>query len=443
MGSGDHLTEPEAGPLHGWHGSAYQLPSDEISLVDIWLTLWRHWKLLTMVFVAGVCAALAVALLVPRAYRYDATVQIGEIPQKRGGGEQDVPIDSPKSVVALLNNSFIPAAVQKYTASHGEGSGPDHHYALDASVAQGSNVVTVSGKGPAGQAGTYKQLLSEATTALIRHENKLVDSAKSGLQAKLEQARLRLDELRNPEIFRATLESHKQTITVAKNKLSSLKDQQDVLKQRLARLKKKRQLLKSQITATRKTIDAADKFQLSAAKGAQSPTRAMSELLMGNTVQQSRNQLTKLEESLYVNVPNERANLQKKLHDNADAQEDQRSRITLLQSQLQKIKLQHRNRIQNQKQTVNALQARIGQLRPTQVLLAPTRSQDPVNSRKLIAVLGAVLSVMLGLFLVFLSELHQAARHRRKAEDAPPGSGDTEADEGRIPAVVGRRHNHG
>lgn len=419
------MTQDDAPPAghkasgqYDWIGSGYPPPPDEISLVDLWLVFARRWKVLAAVCLVGIGAAVAYALLKPPAYRYYSTVQVGQVLERTsGGGERDVPIDSPKSVMALLNDSFIPAAIAQYAGSGGRGSDPTD-YRLTAKVSPDSDVVTVSGKGPLARQAAYRQLIDAATGALLTHENVMVSSVRSGLTAKLEQAKIKLANLKNASVFQATLANQKQKIAAANNKLSSLQEAAKVLQQRIGRLKQKRKLLAQQIKATRQTINAANGYQLKAASGIGSPTTAMTQLLLGNTLQQSRNQLTRLQEALYVNLPNQRAALAQKLHDNGDAQDNERSRLAFLQSQLAKIKIEHRNRIANQQQTVNALKARIGRLRPTQVLLEPTRSQNPVSSRRLIVALGAVGSAMLAMLLVFVLELRDAARTRKDQEAA-------------------------
>ena len=87
----------------------YVYPEDEISLVDLWLVIVRHKKVFWSMFGVVVLAGLVLALLIPKKYAITTAIDIGQTVVDG----KIVPLESPETVKAKLENALIPNLLDK------------------------------------------------------------------------------------------------------------------------------------------------------------------------------------------------------------------------------------------------------------------------------------------------------------------------------------------
>ncbi|WP_286220293.1 Wzz/FepE/Etk N-terminal domain-containing protein [Marinobacter apostichopi] len=84
---------------------------DEISLVELASTFLRRRRVFYVVFVVTMLAGLVYAILAPAKYEYVSLVKVAE----KGSGEY---LDEPSSVMAQLENHWVPELEAAYRAEH-------------------------------------------------------------------------------------------------------------------------------------------------------------------------------------------------------------------------------------------------------------------------------------------------------------------------------------
>ncbi|MEW6765793.1 MAG: Wzz/FepE/Etk N-terminal domain-containing protein [Pseudomonadota bacterium] len=93
----DHRASPNAQIIQ----STYY--EEEISLVDLWLAIMRHKRLVLAVLLIALLIGLAAALLLPKSYTYRTTIEIGQY----WNGHDFAEIDDPATVKSKLESAYI------------------------------------------------------------------------------------------------------------------------------------------------------------------------------------------------------------------------------------------------------------------------------------------------------------------------------------------------
>lgn len=82
---------------------------DEVSLVDLWLTIARRKKLVLGVLFSTILVGVVAAFVIPKSFTYSTTINVSQY--WNGGGF--VQVESPESVKAKLEDLYIPQASLK------------------------------------------------------------------------------------------------------------------------------------------------------------------------------------------------------------------------------------------------------------------------------------------------------------------------------------------
>lgn len=431
----------------------YVYPEDEISLVDIWLVIVRHRKVFWMTFGLVVLAGLLLALLLPRKYNITTAIDIG---QTVVDGKA-VPLESPETVKAKLENSLIPNLLDK---------SPDvdiRKMKVEVSIPKQSELVVLKSKVLEGQSKQVQDIHKRVVAALLKDHQRLIAPTRSNLKATIDRLELGLDRLKDQRFFDPQVKSMESKLLDAnaklrkledptiqglrikslelalakeKERLASMKDQEAVLHDRKERLEKMDDLLSTQIEELKKQIKQALSLQEAAVADVKDGSQAMAMLLIENEIQQNRNRLNKLEERLYVDLENQRSDLDKKIGDNKRdqlhelgvidtkekaldkyridikmEQEKQQAIIAKLKADQIKIPAEREQEIKLKNQKLSEMQERLATIIETKSVGEPARSQLPVSlSKRLLLVLAVFLGIMLGLFGTFLAEFRSKVR---------------------------------
>jgi hypothetical protein len=332
-------------------------PYDEISLVDVARVVWRHRRAALATLLAVIAAGVAVALLTPKKYAYSTTIEIGS----RVEDGRTVPIETPETVLAKLQESYIPQARRRYREAHPE---VDKTFAVEARLPRDSALVVLESTAPAQDGAAYRQIQEQVVQALVADHARVFDDQRTALALAKQRA---------------------------ERDLQALVDQEAVLKGRFERLKSSQQ----QIADTRRLIDDATANRSRAVAEARDEARAMTLLMLDNEVRANRARLADLQRQLQIGLADERDTLQSAL------QENQRNQV-LQQAEVQRAE----QKLQN--------------LRETRAVVVGMQSLEPVGiSRALMGVLSILLGGLLALLVPLVLEF--LGRVRDGLDAAPAG----------------------
>jgi uncharacterized protein involved in exopolysaccharide biosynthesis len=148
----------------------------------------------------------------------------------------------------------------------------------------------------------------------------------------------------------------------------------------------------------------------------------MAVMVLNNQAQSFEQRLSQIQETLHVDLPNQRASLEADIAENERQQAQIHSEIEDLNQKLKGLRIENKSNVAEAQQMVRQREARVASMVPTQVLVEPSRSLQPVGtSSMLIVALGGVLGLMLGVFAAFAAELAAAARARSSEQREEAG----------------------
>lgn len=383
--------------------------SGELDLVDILLIFARHrlafWAAVIVFTLFGVAAA----FYLPTKYHFTSLVEIGA----QVVGNKIEPIETPESVAAKLQKSYIPQAIDKYYKAH---PGKKPLYKVSVDTPQKSALVELVSAGPKQQQSAYREIQKGAIDYLRVDHKRILSVIKQGLEVDLTAKQNALRQtVQKEEIARDQLKRLKKTQA---NDVQSLLAKGKVLQTRLAGNKKAMTVVQAQIKEYRQLIDQAQQNREKATNEATDPSKGMTVLLLDSQVQQARHALGELKTRLLVGLPNEKDDLQKQIEDNARA--------------VQNLKETHQDDLDQLRQTIgdltrqeadmkadlDAQKLNIQNLRQTHAVAVASQSIRPVGLSKLgIIFVGLVAGILFGLAMVFLAELRRAVYQRTSAAE--------------------------
>ncbi|MDH5518108.1 MAG: Wzz/FepE/Etk N-terminal domain-containing protein [Gammaproteobacteria bacterium] len=155
--------------------SAHNIPQmyapyydDEISLVDLWLVLVRHKKVLFYVFIASLLLALAVVVLKKKQYEFVSVIEIGRLPAGNGY-EYVATLDSLKAKLEQGYIPFVLGTIEKEERGQ---------YKSTIEVPKGAHLLTFKTKNTEDNKQLHQTFHSGTLSKLIDDTNLLVESYK-------------------------------------------------------------------------------------------------------------------------------------------------------------------------------------------------------------------------------------------------------------------------
>lgn len=325
---------------------------DEISLVDLARVIWRHRRGAQATFLVIAACGLAAAALLPKKYTYTTTIEIGS----RVEDNRAVPIEAPNTVLAKLQESYVPQARRRYREAH---PGIEKRFAVDARVPRDSQLVVLASTAPEQDGAAYRHIQEQAVQALVADHARMFENQRTAAALKKQRA---------------------------EGQLRELVDQEAMLKANMERLKSRAQLLEQQIADTRQLIDDATANRSRAVAEARDEARAMTLLMLDSEVRANRARLAELQRQLQIDLAAERDTLQTQL------QKNQRDQV-LQQAEVQRLDQQLKN------------------LQETRAVVLGMQSLEPVGiSRALIVLLGILFGGLLALLMPLLLEFASRVR---------------------------------
>jgi len=330
---------------------------DEISLIDLWLVLMKHRTLIVTVIVLSVLAGTMFAVLTPAKYQYSTSIELGT----RLSGEKVVVIESPETLLAKIQESYIPQVRQQYLSEHSVvGRVPK----IEARIPKGSQIIVLSSEGPESGRAVHKAIQQSVMNMVETDHNRITDVLRKETEILQNRAVAKLEELKDDAILIQAREKRLEDISV---------------------------LLANQAKDVRDDLARARADRANAIKQTKDESRALTLMMLDNGVQQYRQRLAEIDERLKIKVVDSRDMLARQLANNRRAQ-------------------------LSQQDTVIKLKIQLANLRETQALMPPMRSPEATGpGGSLIVVLALVLGLMLGVFAAFFAEFLSRVRNRNLA----------------------------
>lgn len=338
---------------------------DEVSLMDLALVLARRWALVLGVVMVCVVIGVILAAKDPVIYQFQTSIEIGtHLRATAEGGSQQVLLEPPPTMLAKIQESYIPQVRQNYMGVVGKvGDIPE----IEARIPTDGQIIILKSMGA----------LDGLHTHTLLHE----------------------------AVVRAVLEDHERVMTIVRkdkeiehqraiDKLEELKGLNDAIKGQYSRLDDARALILKQITVARANLQQFMLDRKAALANLTNGSQAMVLMLVDREIQSAQDRIAELEERVVVRLGEEQDKLSKSLADNHRAQVAQTNVIA--------------------KQ--NLL---LSNLHETRALNAPMRSLEPVRSKKPMLIgLSLVLGLVLGVFGAFFVEFVGKVRGRMNSVEA-------------------------
>ncbi len=444
----------------------FSRPNDEIDLVDLWLIIYRRKWLLLLTTVFFVLAGGAYSVIKPMVYTYSASLQVGALVNMDGNSNRISVIENPEFVVSRLTETIIPFVLHQYQSDHPDAVLPD----IKARIPKKSDLIVIETRGPEQYAALYTELINRVAEQVVTEHRPLMALMDSNYSSVLKQAeimqeeledpstlasqvtaievdlvaaRLTLDELNDGKLIKVAQQELETKHQLHKNKLSMLDDDLNQVKAEIARLEHVDQLLKKQIAELNQSVTTAEANRQASLAGINDEPSAMTLLLLDNQIQSSRDQLSELEERLYIKQPALRDELNKQLNSiklnreveqknienvsdqllklNIDLDKQRRQQASLieeLEQKINKLKLDTQLAVENQISVVDNARSRLDSLKSTRLVFEPIRSMEPAGARaSLIIVVALMMGLFFGLFLIFGLEF-KARVHEKVRQQA-------------------------
>ncbi len=436
---------------------------DSINLIDLWLELGKHRTIIFTSVALALIAGLLITFLLPQKYSYTSTIEIGSTLTQTTSGTMPQLIDPPETVLAKIQESYIPLAQQQFSKAH-----PDNNafYNINARIPKNSQLVVLEAKGTEEDRTDYLQQLKTVTKYLLQDHQRVMNVYQAGLnnqlalakikldaitdpstlatqqkqlESQLNNARIELDELRDPRVLAVPRQQLENKLAHEEKQLTDLINQVKLVKARYQRLDEIDILLKQQISDLESQIDSSLTQRKQAIGNMQNESAAMTMLLIDNGIQQNRTRLAALQERLFIDQQNLRLELEEKVAANLRSQSVQSkligktnselSRLDIgnqralqrhqpeigkLEEKLTKLLADTRRSVERQQHTITKIEAQLNNLKATRSIAPPMQSLQPTGPGKsLIIILSLVLGLMLGVFAAFFASfLSKAKQHK-------------------------------
>ncbi len=212
-------------------GESAVRPPHEMTLMELWLIVWARKYIVAAIIGGSTLVGVTLAFTMPQQHRFATVIEIGN----RILNEEIVPIETLSSVIAKLQDGYIPTATLKLRKDSAT-TIKDH--AFNVSGSQQSQIVTVASVGESKDAPVHLALHARIAEALIQDHNRTTDVVRDNaamMQAAAEEnfANLEAEETAAEEqigwLGAAIAEAQKRSNDVSQ-RIAQLNDQLSALK---------------------------------------------------------------------------------------------------------------------------------------------------------------------------------------------------------------------
>ena len=347
------LPEGRPAPAHPFPVTAVE-STDEIRAVDLLVILVRSRWLFFGVLAGTVVLTLAAWYFLPTLYHYRTTLELGGIV-----AEQKIePIESPQSVRAKLENTWIPTYPERL---------PDPETAaleVEVSIPRGTNLLILTSQGTEAEANAHLDVHEAVLRPLIDETRKLEELQRQKLANDLQAQQL---------------------------ELAAIRDDSTVLETRKELLQEERKVLEEESRELSANIEMSRRQWLDSVGKVEEETQAVILLMLETEIRKNQGRLEEINRRLRIGLAQDLADLGVEQQDIKRSEEQQAAVIA-------------------------ALEARLSSFRGLRTVGSAVRSEEPTGFGGLdwpVAVLFAVLAGLgAALAAVFVARLRTELRMR-------------------------------
>lgn len=449
---------------------------DEISLIDLGKVLYKRFWVIVLVGAVCTAAALAYAMMQKPAYTFRSVLEVGVMPATTPEGEER-PIENSESLLARVTNSSIPRAMQAYTlqqtsklseeeAATAQISLPQ----IDAKTPENSRLLVLTNTllndfEEIERAEEVHQLILDDVLRIHTDRIKTLyeglaiekrnlsaqlrqlqgrtalETQLAGLRVKKSQADAKVEKLTNDELRALVLQRLERDLTAAERQMQSLREQETNLRERMKRQTEKEQLLNRQLSRAQADLQTLQQSRQNVIGQGQSAQLAQSLLLIDSQINSAQGSVRNLENSLYLALPEETANMRREMVELlgsirlqeslvAEAQQAVRefeitralavqeatAEVQQVTTEIERLEAEYENQIEQLENEIADVNNRMEQIQESRIQMLPQRDSQPESNRKmLILALGVVLGGILGIMAAFFAEF--AARVRQSLKE--------------------------
>lgn len=380
---------------------------DEISLVDLIRVIIKHKTVLALVFLLVSLASLVSVLVMPKKYEYQTVIELGSymLPNEQGVLSERRYIEGLNQSKSKLEKRFITQVVNQYINESGNPADVSVPK-FSVSAPKNGNLLILT-----------TQWIEEGDQVIALENqiaNNLVQDHLVLANEILEQARQRKE---NYELELKTLSAE----------AVNLQGHDKVLRQKLARIEEEEVLLSAQLARLDGEIKNLIQQKAAYLSDKTAPKEAMAILLIDNELKQIRDHRDSLEIDLKIALKNRQAELEKSIQNNKSQIEIAQANEANVRKILARFNIDRVNNViktngvENSSGTREFDPGQFQLIHPTQVVVKPNRSYDPVGmSRTVQLAIGLIAGLFLGLMACFVAELVDKVRTgetRRSEQD--------------------------
>ena len=431
------------------------LNNDEIDLYDLWNTLVARWYLILGCLILAAAGGIFFGLSQEPAYEYRTSLNVGSI---NVSGTEETFVEPPSETRERLLGSVIPAARAEMAQKK------DQVPSVDIDGGEESPLILMASQGSVDDRGTIESLHSAIADRLKEAHRQVIDARRDELEIRLSNARDELEYLKNESVRAVRREKHVQAISDAEDRIADLKEKLETekaeLDSKISNEKRRIETLQSTrrvLLAKQERFDKRKEVLVQRAEEARDLVGRLQEahwqtmqastdspavmmLVRGTELSQAREQVRRIENDLYFELPENRDQIADDLERNQARQAEARQNIETLrlerdtaegefsrkieaqkrkidrrQSELSKLDVDFGQDVRSQEREIQSLRNQLQGIESTQTDFVALRSLQPAGaSMKLILVLSILLGGMLGIFLVFFVTFIEGARSRKR-----------------------------
>lgn len=184
------MTQP---PLQPHPARRPEYDDDEISLVDLAKILVRRWKAMALIFILVVGAALAYALLMPRAYQYVSLYNVAE-------NGPNTPLETPSSLVAKARSLYLGPLTREMYAEQGWESLP---FEVSISNPDDTLLISISSESDESHADEVETLHQRLVERISQGQQALVERRRETLEKQIARNQQALEAAESSESMRS------------------------------------------------------------------------------------------------------------------------------------------------------------------------------------------------------------------------------------------------
>lgn len=196
--------------------------NDEINLVDLIKTLFKHKKTMAIVILLTMGLATITILFKSETYTYTTSIEIGT--QIVNGSAK--PIEPPEALLAKINNIYIPVILKEQRLSN-----PDETetYEIKTNIPKNSLIVILRMTGSEDKKDIMKNLLQKVSQESIKNQSLIYEAIKRYTKSRLDQTEAELILLKKTDANETEIAVKLNLIDKYSSQLASLRNTQEIL----------------------------------------------------------------------------------------------------------------------------------------------------------------------------------------------------------------------